>query len=187
MDMICGHRRRALQAHLKQGGVIAYATRAVFGLGCNPQSPRGIKRLLALKHRPKQKGLIVIAHEAGRLKRFHAKLSGEQNRQMLSRWPGNHTWLVPAHPHCPAHITGNRQPRQVALRVDDYPVTQTLLKSLGQPLISTSANRAGQRPAKTRREVLRRFGHLLRVLPGRTRRGEAPSRIENLAGGVVRR
>lgn len=185
--MIVGHRLRALKAYLKRGGVVAYATRAVFGLGSDPKSVQGIGRVLAVKRRPKQKGLIVIAHEAKHLRGFTEKLSPDQMQQMHARWPGNHTWLVPAQPHCPALITGNRRPRRVALRVDDYPATATLLKSLKAPLISTSANRAGQRPAKTRREVLRRFGHQLQVLPGRVRRGESPSRIEVLGGGVVRR
>lgn len=184
--MIVGHKIRALKRHLKQGGVVAYATRAVFGLGVDPGSTRGLQQLLRFKRRPKQKGLIVIAHEAKLLKGFHAPLTAEENRLMNSRWPGNHTWLVPAHAHLNAAVTGNRRPRLVALRVDDYPSTYELTQSLGMALISTSANRAGQRPAKSYREVRRRLGKLW-VLSGRTRHGETPSRIERLSGGLVRR
>jgi L-threonylcarbamoyladenylate synthase len=185
--MIVGHQLRALKAHLERGGVVAYATRAVFGLGAAPHSSHGIRRLLRLKRRPWQKGLIVIAHQAQKLARFHGPLTAAETTRMHSRWPGNHTWLVPAHPHCHGDITGNRRPRLVALRVDDYPATQMLCRLLNMALISTSANRTGQRPAKSFREVARRFGTTqLRIIAGRTRHGAKPSRIERLAGGLVR-
>lgn len=175
---------RALRAYLRQGGVIAYATRAVFGLGCDPASLRGLRRLRAIKRRPAHKGVIVIADRPERLSPFHAPLTEAQNTRCVSRWPGSHTWLVPAAARLPALLLGTRrqpgQARRIALRVDAHPDAVGLCRRLGMALVSTSANRAGRRPIQTSRECMRQFGSRVRVIPGRVVKHCRPSTIADL-------
>ncbi len=175
---------RALRAYLRQGGVIAYATQAVFGLGCDPWSPRGVRRLLAVKRRPAHKGLIVIADRQERLAPFHRRLTPAQQARALSRWPGAHTWLMPAAARVPRSLLGrHRQPGQwprIALRVDAHRDAVALCRHLEMALVSTSANRAGQHPIKSTRECLRRFGKAVRVIPGRVKAHCRPSTIADL-------
>ncbi len=180
---------RALRAYLRRGGLIAYATQAVFGLGCDPRSPRGVRRLLALKRRPAHKGLIVIADKAERLARFHQPLTTEQQQRAHSRWPGAHTWLMPAAARTPVALRGrHRQPGQaprIAVRVDAHPDAVALCRRLKMALVSTSANRAGRRPLKSAHACQRQFGGQVRVMPGRVKAHCRPSTIADLLSDQV--
>lgn len=180
---------RALKSHLRRGGVIAYATRAVFGLGCDPRNLAGLRRLTRLKGRPAHKGMIVVADRMERLKAFHVPLNDELRDKCLAKWPGPHTWLVPAAVRTPGLLCGRRRwpdgGRRVAIRVDAHPDVVRLCSRLQMALVSTSANRSGQHPARTARECLRRFGSQVRVIPGRVIRGERPSTIADLLSKQV--
>ncbi|MGL5288697.1 MAG: Sua5/YciO/YrdC/YwlC family protein, partial [Aeromonas sp.] len=81
-------------AALQQDGVIAYATEAVFGLGCDPDSEVAVQRLLAIKQRPVEKGLILIAADMAQLQDYIdvSQLSGNQLAQVKASWPGPFTW-----------------------------------------------------------------------------------------------
>ncbi len=180
---------RALRAYLRQGGLIAYATRAVFGLGCDPDNARGLRTLLALKRRPAHKGLILIADCAQRLKKYHVPLTPAQQAQCATRWPGGHTWLIPASRRVSPLVRGRLhppgQPRRVALRVDAHPDAVEICRRLRMALVSTSANRAGRQPARTSRECLRQFGKSVRVIPGRVVLHSRPSTISDLLTAQV--
>ena len=182
---------RALRAYLRRGGLIAYATQAVFGLGCDPRSARGVRRLLALKRRPAHKGLIVIADRPERLAPFHQPLTPAQRQRAQSRWPGAHTWLMPAAARVPVALRGrHRQPGQhprMALRVDAHPDAVALCRRLKMALVSTSANRAGRRPLKRARDCRRQFGERVRVIPGRVKAHCRPSTIADLLSDQVLR
>ncbi len=182
---------RALRAFLRRGGLIAYATQAVFGLGCDPRSPRGLRRLLALKRRPAHKGLIVIADRQERLARFHQPLTPSQQLRAQSRWPGAHTWLMPAAARVPVALRGRHrragQVPRIALRVDAHPDAVALCRRLKMALVSTSANRAGQRPLKSARACQRQFGGRVRVLPGRVKAHCRPSTVADLLSDQVLR
>jgi len=82
-------------------GIIAYPTEAVFGLGCNPLNPEAVHNLLALKQRPMDKGLILIAADIAQLTPFISSLTAEAEAQLAKTWPGPHTWLLPAHTDTP--------------------------------------------------------------------------------------
>ena len=175
---------RALRAHLRRGGLVAYATRAVFGLGCDPRSAQGLRRLLRLKRRPAHKGLIVIGDSLQRLQRFHAPLTELQRARVISSETGC-TWLLPAGPRAWSLLTGHGRPRRMALRVETYVDALQLCRSLRMALVSTSANRAGQRPVKTTRECLRQFGGQVRVLPGRVVPRARPSTIIDVVSEAI--
>ncbi len=140
---------------LNAGGVIAYPTEAVWGLGCSPWKPEAVERLLMLKQRPVHKGLILIA---GALEQFDFLLwdlpDGQLAKLRLS-WPGPNTWLVPHQDRLPRWITGEHD--TVALRVTTHPLVRQLTAVCG-PLVSTSANPAGRPPARSRLRIEQYFG-----------------------------
>lgn len=132
------------------GGVIAYPTEAVFGLGCDPLNPDAVHQLLHLKRRPVHKGLILIAAGFSQLLPFVELLPDASMRSVMATWPGPVTWLFPARSSTPDWLTGRHD--TLAVRVTAHAFAASLCWRCG-PLVSTSANQAGRRPAKTPLEV----------------------------------
>ena len=135
------------QAHhvLQCGGVIAYPTEAVYGYGCDPFNAEAVEQLLAIKQRPWQKGLILIAANVQQIAPLLDALSEEQRHKVESSWPGPVTWLLPdPHHWVPSQIKG--QFASVAVRVTNHPIAKKLCENWGGPLVSTSANRSGEEP-----------------------------------------
>jgi L-threonylcarbamoyladenylate synthase len=132
---------------LREGGVIAYPTEAVWGLGCDPLQEAAVQRVLAIKQRDVAKGLILIAAERAQLDGLldWDALPDERRAVVEASWPGPNTWIVPATALVPRWITGTHN--GVAVRVSAHPVVAALCKTFGGPLVSTSANRAGEPPA----------------------------------------
>ena len=135
---------------LHRGGVIAYPTEAVWGLGCDPSNEAAVARLLALKQRPVDKGLILVA---GTLEQFHGLLDWDalptdRSEAVFASWPGPHTWIVPTSGRVPHWITGAHD--GVAVRVSAHPQVVALCDAFGGPLVSTSAVFRPSRPASAR-------------------------------------
>ena len=171
-----------LQA-LQQEEVIAYPTEAVFGLGCDPDSEKAVNALLALKQRPWQKGLILIAANYEQLKPYidDAALTDSQRETIFSVWPGPVTWVIPARPETPRWLTGSFD--SLAVRVSDHPLVQQLCSQYGKPLVSTSANLSGQEPCRTTEEVRIQFGSSLPRLAGLVGGRLNPSEIRDALTG----
>ncbi|EKN4075868.1 L-threonylcarbamoyladenylate synthase type 1 TsaC [Yersinia enterocolitica] len=171
-----------LQA-LQQEEVIAYPTEAVFGLGCDPDSEKAVNALLALKQRPWQKGLILIATNYEQLKPYvdDAALTDSQRETIFSVWPGPVTWVIPTRPETPRWLTGSFD--SLAVRVSDHPLVQQLCSQYGKPLVSTSANLSGQEPCRTTEEVRIQFGSSLPVLAGLVGGRLNPSEIRDALTG----
>lgn len=176
---------RRIRSFLRRGGVLAYPTESCYGLGCDPRNPHAVRRLLALKQRSQSKGLILIAASLRQLRPYLAKLTPQLERRMRAKWPGPHTWLVPAADSCPAWLCGSHP--TLAVRVTAHRDAARLCKLAGMALVSTSANLSGDRPAHTRAECQRLFGKRAWVLPGRIGTRRRPSTIQNLLTGEVLR
>ena len=175
--------RLALQV-LAAGGVVACPTEAVWGLSCDPDNASAVQRLLALKGRSPDKGLILVAASEQQLEFLLADLDGEQRRALSSTWPGPTTWLVPHHGRVPAWIRGAHD--TVAVRVSAHPVVSALCSGWGGPLVSTSANPAGRRPPRLGYQVKRYFGRELDyLLPGAVGGSGRPTEIRDLASGQM--
>lgn len=172
---------------LEQQRVIAYPTEAVFGLGCDPDSETAVEALLALKHRPREKGLILIADNFQQLLPYidETALSHGQLQTILAAWPGPVTWVMPAKATTPNWLTG--QYSSLAVRVTDHPLVKELCRQFGKPLVSTSANLNGQPPCRLADEVKQQFGHDFPVLAGNVGGRENPSEIKDaLTGHLIR-
>jgi L-threonylcarbamoyladenylate synthase len=141
---------------LRSGGVIAYPTEAVYGLGCDPENSDAVHKILRLKQRPVEKGLILIAADAAQLARYIAPATLKLYPQVQASWPGPHTWILPCTAATPDWLTGEHD--ALAVRVTDHPIAADLCKAFGAPLVSTSANPAGADPARTSEGVEQYFG-----------------------------
>ncbi len=173
---------------LRAGGVIAYPTEAVWGLGCDPSHEMAVRKLLRLKQRPVEKGMILVAAELAQLEGWVRLNALPQSRQaaVLASWPGAHTWILPAGPLAPTWITGEHS--GIAVRISAHPLVAELSHRWGGPLVSTSANLAGFPPARTRAELDPALLPLLDgVLDGDTGGLAQPTPIRDaLTGDVLR-
>lgn len=176
--------KRAVQA-IQAGGIIAYPTEAVYGLGCDPLNPAAVMRLLAIKQRPVSKGLILVAAEFEQLRPYLQPLSRQQERKLLASWPGPVTWLVPVNDAVPYWLHGEYD--SIAVRVSKHPIVRQLCMSSGMPLVSTSANITGQPPARSALQVRKRFVTMLDyIVSGNVGSKTArPSKIIDLRSGAV--
>lgn len=185
MQELCIKRAARILWH---GGVIAYPTEAVWGLGCDPDNQDACLELLQIKKRPVEKGMILIAADLDQIEDLLAPLTQEQQHQLAETWGAQHingavTFLVPdVNNLVPAWVKGEHT--AVALRVSQHPVVRALCHAFGGPLVSTSANLAGRPPARSRLAVEKNLGRQLDfVVPGELGGQKNPSRIIDLQTG----
>lgn len=171
---------------LRQGGIIAYPTESVFGLGCDPLDEDAVLRLLAIKRRKVEKGVILIADSFDRLRPYVAPLPEGILRQVLGSWPGPVTWVLPAAPHAPPWLRGRHD--SLALRVTAHPIAASLCRSAGMPLVSTSANLSRRPPARNALQVRIRCGNGIDlVIHGATGGMAKPTPIRDALSGKTLR
>lgn len=171
---------------LAAGGVIAYPSEAVWGLGCEPRNHHALLRLLVLKRRAPNKGLILIASDFAQLDPYLGAVSAKMLKPALESWPGPHTWVVPAADWVPEYLTGGRE--TLAVRVTAHPVAAALCSAYGGPIVSTSANVSGAPAARTALRVRRQFGPALDyLLAGELGGLDRPTTIRMLSTGKLLR
>jgi len=141
---------------LLAGGVIAYPTEGVYGLGCLPSDADAIHRLLRVKRRTWRKGLALVAGNIEQLERLVVLPRGPLGEEIASSWPGPVTWVLPAQPGIPRLLTGGRE--TLAVRVTDHGLAKALCLRAGSALVSTSANRSRNAPLRTALRVRRALG-----------------------------
>ncbi|HKK56581.1 L-threonylcarbamoyladenylate synthase [Marinobacter sp.] len=165
------------------GGVIAYPTEAVWGLGCDPWNIAAVNRILELKQRPEAKGLIVVAGSVDQIRFLLDYLPAEQQQKALGYWPGPYTCLLPdLQKQMPPEVRGRHS--SIAVRVSDHPLVRALCNASGLPLVSTSANPAGRQPARHSWHVRRYFPTGLdRLVPGQPGGYRQPSKIIDIVSG----
>jgi L-threonylcarbamoyladenylate synthase len=169
---------------LEQGGVIAYPTEGVYGLGCLADDVDAVVRILTIKQRDPDMGLVVVAsglEQLGdwiRLPDGHADLGSSDERPV--------TWIVPATEQAPALVRGKHE--SVAVRLTTHPVARALCEATDSALVSTSANISGHPPARNRYILRREFGHLVDyIVPGDLGPAGAASEIRDLSSGKILR
>ncbi len=177
---------RQVKRVFQAGGVIAYPTEAVYGLGCDPLNRRAVERLLQLKRRSVKKGVILIAADFSQLERFVGQLPEARLDDIFSTWPGPNTWLFPKRSDTPNWLSGDHG--TLAVRVTNHPIAAALCQSCSSPLVSTSANLSGQQPTKSALQVQSMLGQGVDyVVHGETLGIVRPSSIrDGLSGRVLR-
>ena len=178
--------REAARA-LRAGGVIAYPTETVFGLGCDPLNPHAIETLLALKQRPMEKGLILIGAELDQLLPYIDVNEPSLLQKLQPNGPHPTTWVVPAQPDTPYWLTGTHD--SIAVRITTHPLAAALCLEFGAAIVSTSANPAGLPPAHSALTVRRYFNDGLDcLLHGSHNTSTKPSEIRELISDkIIRR
>ncbi len=162
---------------LNDDGVIAYPTEAIFGVGCDPWSETAIIKLLAMKRRPLEKGLILIAANFNQLQDFIQPLSAEVLAKVTQSWPGPTTWLLPVRETISPLLTGGRE--TLAVRVTAHPLAAELSRRFGGPIVSSSANITGLRPARNVHQVHWQLPAVDYVLSGALGGSSKPSTIRD--------
>lgn len=127
---------------LKKGGVVAFPTETVYGLGANAYSPESVRKIFRIKGRPADNPLIV---HVSSMKQFH-EITGERNEiaEKLARrfWPGPLTIVLKKSERIPGIVTANLQ--TVAVRMPSHPVARRLIAACGFPIAAPSANLSGR-------------------------------------------
>lgn len=174
---------------LQRGGVIAYPTEAVYGLGCDPKNLVAITKLLKLKQREKEKGLILVAENFEQLKPYLQPLEKEIEKKILDSWHDSKsaiTWLVPVNETTSDYLKG--QFDTLAVRVSHHPVVKALCDKFKGAIVSTSANISTQEAARTSHQVKDIFENKIDlIIDGETDFNAQPSEIRDaLTNKIIR-
>jgi L-threonylcarbamoyladenylate synthase len=162
---------------LRAGGVVAYPTEAVYGLGCDPLNGEAVLRLLDIKQRPMHMGVILIGSRIEHFAPFIDPPPRAVQEALDRTWPGPVTWLLPCRPETPVWLRGRHE--SLALRVTDHPLAAALCDAFGGAIVSTSANTSGHPPARTALQARIRCPGIDRVLNGPTGGRSRPSEIRD--------
>jgi L-threonylcarbamoyladenylate synthase len=140
---------------LRQGGVIAFPTDTVYGLGADAFNPTAVERVYELKSRPRSQQLPLFVADLEQLTVLAEPIP--ELAQFLARrfWPGALTLVLPRKDSVPPYVASRPS---IAVRIPNHPVCQALIQSLGNPLVGTSANVSGRPAALTAQEVGQQLG-----------------------------
>lgn len=171
---------------VRSGGIVAYPTESCYGLGCDPRRHHAIQRLLNIKRRQWQHGLVLIAARLQQLKEYIDYDQQHALKRAVAVWPGPYTWLMPCQPHVSRWIKG--QNSSIAVRVTAHKGAAALCSYARVALISTSANRHGRPPVRSAKAVHREFGEEVDyVLVGNLGKQQRPSQIRDAVTNRVLR
>lgn len=175
--------RQAARA-LHTGGVVAYPTETVFGLGCDPLDAEAVETILQLKRRPIEKGLILIGANLQQLLPYINVEDQTLLEKLEQTTDRPTTWICPARENTPRWLSG--QHNSIAVRITSSSIAKALCRQFGGAIVSTSANPSGLKPARNRFTVQRYFGEQLDYILGSScNQGAQPSQIIDLISGQV--
>jgi L-threonylcarbamoyladenylate synthase len=164
-----------------RGGVIAFPTDTLYGLGCSLFDVAAVELIARLKRRDRSLAVISLIPDAAQVLGLASDVSQVAERLMARYWPGPVSLIFKAAPIIPAPVRGAGG--TVALRCPKDRLCEALLDRIGGPVVSSSANLTGQRPAESAEEVVRIFGNQLDlVLDGGPRTGGLPSTLVDVSG-----
>jgi tRNA threonylcarbamoyl adenosine modification protein (Sua5/YciO/YrdC/YwlC family) len=171
--------QRAVQI-LNEGGVIAYPTDTVYGLGCDIANKQAIERLYQLKGMPKDQRLAFICPDLSDISKY-AVVENPTYRVLKHFLPGPYTFILLATREVPKMLL-NKQ-KTVGIRVPNHPIAIAIVRELGRPLISTTACRPGQDPLVDPWEIDQEFTGLDLVIDSGETSGTVPTTVVDLSLG----
>jgi len=164
-----------------RGGVIAFPTDTLYGLGCSLFDVSAVEMVARIKRRDPSLAVISLIPEARQVHGLAREVGEDAERLMARFWPGPLSLIFQAAAIVPARVRGAGG--TVALRCPKDTLCERLLDRIGGPVVSSSANLSGQRPAETAEEVVRIFGNQLDlVIDGGPRHGGLPSTLVDVSG-----
>lgn len=166
-------------AVLRAGGLVAFPTDTVYGVGAHALLPDAVARLYTAKVRPEGKAIPLLLADAADIERVSLDLPPLASRLIAAFWPGALTLVVPRSAWLPDIVTAGGP--TVAVRLPDHPAPRALARALGAPLAATSANLSGQAEATTAAEVLAQLeGRIELLLDGGVCAGGVASTVLDL-------
>jgi L-threonylcarbamoyladenylate synthase len=146
----------AAAALLRRGGVLAYPTEGVYGLGCDPDNRAAFEKIFAMKRRPPEQGVLLIAADLEQVREWIGGAPESAFARANAVWPGAHTFIFPRSPRVPEWVAGGHA--GIALRVTAHAPSAALCRAFGGPIVSTSANHHGEPPARSAADIRTIFG-----------------------------
>lgn len=163
-----------------RGGVIAFPTDTLYGLGCSLFDVSAVEMVARLKRRDPSLAVISLIPEPRQAYGLAVEVNPVAQRLIERHWPGPLSLILKAAPIVPLRVRGAGG--TVALRCPRDTLCQKLLERIGGPVVASSANLSGHPPAQTADEVVRIFGNQLDlVLDGGPRRGGVPSTLVDVS------
>ena len=166
-----------LSRFIRRGGIIAYPTESCFGLGCDPKNKKAINKIIMLKKRSRDKNFILIGSSINQFTNFIGLVDESIKKNLFTKWPGPHTWIVSANDICPSWLTKNTK---IALRIPSFNPCRSLNESIGMAITSTSLNLSGKVPLKNYRDVCKFLPSQVKIIKGRAGKNQNPSVIQDL-------
>ena len=168
---------------VRAGGVVAFPTDTVYGLGASPFVAEAVERIYAIKQRPRQLPLPILLADESQLETIATPISDIARLFMQRFWPGGLTIVLQKAPSFPGR--GIIKETTVAVRIPAHPVTQALIRLAAVPLIGTSANLSGQPSALTAHDVVSQLGSTVDfVIDGGTCPGGVESTVVDVTTGA---
>ncbi len=164
---------------LRQGGLVAFPTDTVYGVGALAFDEKAVESIYAAKDRPIEKAIPILIGGPEDLDKITVEVPPIAAKLAARFWPGPLTLVIPKHPNLPDVVSASPT---VGVRVPDHPVARALLRAAG-PMAVTSANISGQASPKTAEEVSRQLnGRIPLILDGGETPGGVPSTVVNCLG-----
>ncbi len=177
--------RAEAAALIKAGGLCAFRTDTFYGLGADPFNRAALQKLLALKGREDGKPILLVIGDASEVTRFNARGGKLFDAISARHWPGALTLVVGARPELPEELTAGTG--TIGLRLPADAAVCRFVSACGGALTATSANRAGEPPARTAEEAARAFpAGLALVVDGGAARSQEPSTVLDVSRGEAR-
>jgi L-threonylcarbamoyladenylate synthase len=171
---------------LQKGGIIAYPTEAVYGLGCDPFNVDAVAHLLQLKQRSIKKGFILIAANWQQVTHLVEPIDPKALARVFTTWPGPVTWVFPATVEVPFWVRGDH--KSIAIRISAHPIVHALCEQFGKPIISTSANLTGSPSIRDEKTIQMVFGDKIDfIVSGQVGPAQRPTTIRDAISGETLR
>jgi len=160
---------------LRRGELVAFPTDTVYGLGAHAYLPEAVERIYAVKGRREDKGIPLLLADVESLAEVATEVPPVARRLAAAFWPGGLTLVLPKSPLVPAAVS--REPT-VAVRIPAHPLVLALIRAVGVPVATSSANRSGEPSLTTAQAVRAVFdGRIAAIIDGGRSPGGVPSTI----------
>jgi L-threonylcarbamoyladenylate synthase len=168
--------RQQAASHVKAGNLIAFRTDTFYGIGADPCNQNALQKLLALKGRVDGKPILLVISEMSEVTKFNARRGKLFDMLSEHYWPGALTLVVKAHANLPRELTAGTG--TIGLRLPGDEEVREFIRACGGALTATSANLAGESPARTAVEVATSFpSGLSLIVDGGAARTIEPSTV----------
>ncbi|OEU71570.1 MAG: threonylcarbamoyl-AMP synthase [Desulfuromonadales bacterium C00003093] len=160
---------------LRQGGVIIYPTDTTYGLGCDIFNRKGVKKIFQIKQRDSRKPFSFICTDLAEISNY-AQVSNFAFKIMKRHLPGPYTFVLEATKIVPDSLSTKQ--KTVGVRIPDNRICQEIVRQLGHPLVTTSANLSGESAPQDPRQIDENMGRMVDiVIDGGISLGEASTVI----------